>query len=268
MKVQIKLLKTSLSLDKKEFKKTVEFHDKILQQQYIKKYAPGCTFSLVNATSKGLLVALKNSTSISISSKKGGDCLIDFAFMSKVCSDEQCVVDVSDFEDAVIRKKYADTKSLFYVAAVRHDKHVTDKIANNEPTFKDYYKSKYGKDIRFDQPLLESTNASTKVNLTGPKSLEISVKRVKDSANSASNSASTIFLVPELCEKLNMPASFHCQFVCIPSLLFRLETILAAEELRQTMINEMGGATSMDAGDDEWCISDCHDFALVSVATV
>jgi len=136
---------------------------------------------------------------------------------------------------------------------------ITDKIVHNGPTFKEYYKSKYGKNIRSNQPLLESTNASTNVNVIGPKNSETPAKRAKDSPDSAS----TIFLVPELCEKLSMPASFHCQFFCIPSLLFRLETILAAEELRQLMINEMGEDSSMDTSDDDGCIHDCHDYTLV-----
>ena len=243
--VHIKLLETELSLDASELKEAAMFHEKMFEG-YIQKLDPQCQLSLTNAISKAMLVAVRDScTNVS---KRRKECLIDLAFMQKVCTDAiRPRSGEVNYEDSIVRKTYADTSSLFYVTAVRDDLKVSDRIAPNQVTFKEYYKSKYGKNIRNDQPLLESVQVSSRMNLISPRYKEKS-RRENDLLRSRSGA---LHLVPELCEQLNMPASFHCQLVCIPSLLFKLETILAAEELRQLMMNGMNIGTLGDTSDYE-----------------
>ena len=105
---------------------------------------------------------------------------------------------------------------------------------SGKPTFKEYYQSKYQADIRTDQPLLECVRSDVRFNCTTP--------RYSDTGspdNSGTSKEDDMYLVPELCVQLSMPASLHCQAVCIASVLFRLETLLVADELRQTITSEI-----------------------------
>ena len=250
----MKLLQSELSLEERDVKEAANFHHEIFQQ-YIQKYDPECEFSFHDAASKAILVAVKDSTYNS--SKRKKECLVDFAFMDKICNVRVGSSGDLGYEDAVVKETYTDRNSLFYVTAVRRDMKTSDKIAPNQPTFKDYYKSKYGKDISSGQPLLECVHASSRVNLINPKYTEESVKQQKGSSKSHTGE---LHLIPELCEKLRIPASFHCQLVCIPSLLFRLETILAAEELRKRMAEGIRESISVDSSDEEFMSADeCED---------
>ena len=236
VQVNVKLLKSDIYLEESKLKKAARFHKHIMQN-YIEKIEPECEFSWADASSKAILVAVEDrAASIEIKKRKK-EHLIDFEFMQKLCAGSQNTPIAADYEDAVIKKTYADTGSLFYVTAVRDDIQVTDKIASGKPSFKDYYKSKYGKDIASGQPLLESVQASSRGNLISPRAFDDKEKSLKRPTESVMSRSGTVHLVPELCIKLSMPASFHCQSVCMPALLFRLETMLVAEGLRRRMIN-------------------------------
>lgn len=238
MNVQVKHLQSELKLSQKKLDVISNFHKKMLQES-IGNIIPDIKFSWENATSKALLVAVNDGLNME-SKRNKQECQIEFEFMQKLCK-MTSKDSSSSFEDAVIKKTYADTKSLFYVSHVRYDMKITDQIANDGPTFKNYYKMKYNKDIDSHQPLLESVQASRRINLISPRSPNMPEKSRGKTAGSVSSVHGKIHLIPELCEKLDMPASFHCQFICIPSALFRLETMLAAEHIRLEMLNGING---------------------------
>eukprot|EP00795_Rhopilema_esculentum_P002763 gene2763-983_t len=227
VRVSVKLQEGDVCLDRLELECVKSFH-KSAMTMFAGDFASGRSFSLDNAKSKALLVVLA-SDSHSLTKRKKQ--LFDCKFMSEVCDDHFYPAD-GDLDDAVISKTYlGDRKSLYYVAAVRNDILITDRIAAGKVTFEEYYRNKYGKIISQEQPLLQSVHASTRINYTAP--------RYSSKEWNSSKSASVEFLVPELCQRKRIPASFHCQSVCVPSLLFRLETLLAAEELRQLMIRDI-----------------------------
>lgn len=236
MTVNVKHVQSAVCLSPSQLKSVARFH-KEMMQQFVERFVPGWEFSW-SQSSVALLVAIKGSNSYSVEKKPKSVCSIDFVFMKKLCSkDSSKCFGTESYEDSVIRKTYADTESLFYVSMERADLKVTNRIAQGKPTFQEYYQEKYGIYIRPGQPLLESVRASSRLNLISPRFSD----DLRKTAKSGPGKSGVVHLVPELCKKLLIPASFHCQLVCLPSLLYRLETMLNAEYLRRKMTQGIRG---------------------------
>ena len=144
------------------------------------------------------------------------------------------------YQDAVVSTPYREEKTQnYYVISVRRDIGPSSLMCSNgltdddkqALTYSQYYELKYGKRISLDQPLLESVMASKRINCLTPRydndDDEPPRKRRKTGDRLKVN------LIPELCPVDPFPSSLFCQAVCLPSALFRLETILLAEELRR-----------------------------------
>ena len=234
MEVTIELIEGKIHLSDRTFNHISNFHVKILQD-FAQDFTVGRIFTIEGAQENALLVPLKKDSHGKHKRMKA-ESLIDAEFMQQLIKSQEKLASYSpnECEDAVVKKTYLESSGLYYVSKLRHDIKVRDPIANGKPTFKEYYKTKYKKDIKNDQPLLESVRPDTRVNHISP--------RFSDDVNSTLSLRNDVeHLVPELCMKLPIPASFHCQAVCVPSLLFRLETLLVADELRQRIIAEING---------------------------
>ena len=120
----------------------------------------------------------------------------------------------------VVTKTYEVKKQQFRVLAVRHDLKPSSEFPDKRKaiTFAGYYEERYGLKIKdMQQPLLEVKELSRKSNAL--------VKVEKGSRN-------RLHLVPELCDVDELPADVWDDGLLIGSVLWRLEQLLVARELR------------------------------------
>lgn len=176
---------------------------------------------------------------------------IDWQFMSEVKNHPYHVLkrkksvasipyDETLYRDAVLLKIYKMPPPSYH-----HVIRISDMTPNsacdfsdNRLTFKDYYKAKYGFDIRDErQPLVETvTNPAT----VYWKPLHVSVKEIFADSDSLSKTKQRHknyheFLVPELSIVHPFPSMFFFKVQVLPTVLFRLQSLLLAEELRQSV---------------------------------
>eukprot|EP00794_Sanderia_malayensis_P019899 gene19899-21843_t len=251
VQVDVKLILSYVTLNPSQIQSISEFHDRIFRE-FATAFTESREFSTRLAKQKYLLVPLHGA---SYSAHHEGDVnwntrpidiidpienCMDFDFINQIAKpdSDMSALDHSQYEDAVIKRTYLKMDNEFYVTDVNTDMRITEKIAKGKQTFKDYYMAKYDKNIRENQPLLQSVAVEKRINNITPR---------YGGSNSASGNAKqqqsaraeAIYLVPELCMRKSMPASFHCQATCIPSLLFRLETMLVAEEFGAKLSAEL-----------------------------
>uniref|UniRef100_A0A061QLI9 Putative dicer-2 n=1 Tax=Cupiennius salei TaxID=6928 RepID=A0A061QLI9_CUPSA len=148
----------------------------------------------------------------------------------------------NDLKDAVVMKAYktkefsSKFRSLNHVTAVTN---VTPNDACNFAqclTFKDYYKQKYGIIIKDEQQHLIETFKNDAIHNWKP--LYVSIKEVYEDSPVLSKSKQKHkgykeLLVPELCIIHPFPSPFLFKVQFLPTILFRLHSLLLAEELRQ-----------------------------------
>nr|ABQ02405.1 dicer [Schistosoma mansoni] len=177
---------------------------------------------------------------------------------------------MEEFVNAVVTPGYRnlDQPQYYYVAIIRNDMSPlspfpSDKFRN----FAAYYINKYNALITTNnQPLLDVDLTVLRLNLLIPRYMNIyghnntnANDNNGDINNSKSNNVYTHkqyyqqqnhddhqgedltnkqLLVPELCFRHSFPASVWRKAVCIPSILYRLEHLLLAEELRHRIACE------------------------------
>nr|XP_027197063.1 endoribonuclease Dicer-like [Dermatophagoides pteronyssinus] len=156
------------------------------------------------------------------------------------------------YQDAVVIPKYRKDKlqSFYYVAEICHDLTPQSPFPDHEyQTFEKYYNQKYEKQItNLEQPLLDVDHTSARLNLLTPRFLNrrginlSSSSSLKSSGSghhqSKRNPQQKQILVPELCFIHPFPASFWRKAVCLPCILYRLNLLLIAEELRFKIAKE------------------------------
>lgn len=178
---------------------------------------------------------------------------------------ENFVFCVEKYKDAVVMPWYRnlDKPQFFYVAEICEK--LTPKSdfpdAGYE-TFEGYYKNKYGINIMNGaQPLLDVDHTSARLNLLTPRyvnrkgvTLPTSSEQTKKAKRE--NLQQKQILVPELCIIHPFPASLWRKAVCLPCILYRVNSLLLAEQLRLTVAKQIGvGATEMKL-EFEWPMLD------------
>jgi len=155
------------------------------------------------------------------------------------------------YEDAVIKPLYHknDQNFYFYVAEIFHDLNPLSPFTNEQyDTFVDYYKTKYSTEItNLTQPLLDVDYTSARLNLLTPryvnrKGITLPMSTAKTKTEIRNNLEKKQLLIPEICSIHPFPASFWKKAVCLPSILYRVNCLLLAEELRKQV------ATSVNIG--------------------
>ena len=149
---------------------------------------------------------------------------------------------VKDFEDAVVMPSYRniDQPQYFYVAEIRHDLSPKSPFPSPElfDTFEHYYNTKYGLSVtNVNQPLLDVDHTSARLNLLTPrymnqKGVALPTSSAETRRAKRENLQQKQILVPELCDIHPFPASLWRKAVCIPAILYRLNYLLLAEEIR------------------------------------
>lgn len=125
--------------------------------------------------------------------------------------------------------------------------------ASQYETFYQYFALKYNYLItNVEQPMLMVSHPSTRLNLLTPRYMNMKANVIQKSyhyqVTSSSTTAKTskkssnskIFLVPELVNIHPLSASILRRSLCLPSILYRLNSLLLAEELRREIAQATG----------------------------
>ena len=188
--------------------------------------------------------------------------VIDWAFIDKVeeaniaekndkpakTEEEMFVFNNEEYEDAVVMPSYRniDQPQHFYVAEIRYDLNPLSSFPSPElyKTFCAYYTTKYGLSItNMDQPLLDVDHTSARLNLLIPrymnqKGVALPTSSAETKKARRENLQQKQILVPELCDVHVFPASLWRKAVCLPAILYRMNYLLLAEEIRKHIASE------------------------------
>ncbi|XP_022250670.1 endoribonuclease Dicer-like [Limulus polyphemus] len=154
-----------------------------------------------------------------------------------------------DYRDAVVMPWYRnlDKPQFFYVAEICQELTPQSDFPDAEfETFEKYYNKKYDiKIMNLDQPLLDVDHTSARLNFLTPRylnrkghSLPTSSEQTKKAKRE--NLQQKQILIPELCIVHPFPASLWRKAVCLPCILYRVNSLLLAEQLRVRVAKEIG----------------------------
>ena len=147
------------------------------------------------------------------------------------------------FRDAVVTAIYHEKRSQYYVADICYDRSPADPFPNPEvaSTFAEYYRIRYAVEVSLDQPMLDVDHTSSRLNFLIPRYQNIKGQHLtvpgKDSKRSK---RSKVFMIPELCSIHPVPGYLWRQLFNLPALLYRVESLLVAEELRCRVVRDLG----------------------------
>jgi endoribonuclease Dicer len=182
-----------------------------------------------------------------------GKSVIDWKFVSTVVNyyengnkhrvtGEPFIFRDEDFADAVISPVYrnSDQPQYFYVAEICSDLNPKSPFPSPElfDTFYEYYTSKYNVKItNVTQPLIDVDHTSARLNLLTPryvnqKGVALPTSSAEMRRQRRENLQQKQILIPELCAIHPVPASMWRKVVLLPTVLYRLNYLLIAEELR------------------------------------
>ncbi|KAK3092704.1 hypothetical protein FSP39_006212 [Pinctada imbricata] len=163
---------------------------------------------------------------------------------------EPFVFNKEEYSDAVVMPSYRNTDQPqpFYVAEIRSDLNPLSPFPSPElyETFSKYYTTKYGLTItNFEQPLLDVDHTSARLNLLTPrymnqKGVALPTSSAETKKARRENLQQKQILVAELCEVHVFPASLWKKAVCLPTILYRINYLLVAEEMRIKISSETG----------------------------
>lgn len=145
------------------------------------------------------------------------------------------------YKDSVVIPKYRKDKlqAFYYVAEICYDLTPLSPFPDNDyKSFEEYYRKKYLKTItNLQQPLLDVDHTSARLNLLTPRfNRKGTVSKTGNQSKRGPQQKQ--ILVPELCYIHPFPASFWRKAVGLPCILYRLNLLLVAEELRFKIAKE------------------------------
>ncbi|XP_053670122.1 endoribonuclease Dcr-1 [Anopheles nili] len=188
--------------------------------------------------------------------------MVDWEFVEKIATNVHCSgptliadearkgysFDVSKFRDAVVMPWYRnrDQPQYFYVAEICY--HLSPKSAfpgSNYATFEEYYHRKYNIHIQnVRQPLLDVDHTSARLNFLTPryvnrKGVALPTSSEETKRAKRENLEQKQILVPELCTIHPFPASLWRAAVCLPCVLYRINALLLADEIRRQVARDL-----------------------------
>lgn len=210
---------------------------------------------------------------------KNGDIVIDWDFLDVIARDcnmmPQIVpdeirknkdFDANKFKDAVVMPWYRnqDQPQYFYVAEIcPHLTPLSCFPGENYNTFKHYYFVKYGITIQnANQPLLDVDHTSARLNFLTPryvnrKGVALPTSSEETKRAKRENLEQKQILVPELCTIHPFPASLWRTAVCLPCILYRVNGLLLADEIRKKVSYDIAlGCMEIEDETFEWPILD------------
>ncbi|VDN30457.1 unnamed protein product, partial [Dibothriocephalus latus] len=139
------------------------------------------------------------------------------------------------------------SEPLFPLTQNRHDlSPLTIFPSKQFATFADYYTSKYNVNLStVDQPLLDVDFTVLRLCLIVPRYLNprghsLPTTNEAKRQERLESVRHKQLLIPELCYRHAFPASVWRKAVCLPSIIYRVEHLLLAEELRQWIARDTG----------------------------
>ncbi|XP_017142899.1 endoribonuclease Dcr-1 [Drosophila miranda] len=174
--------------------------------------------------------------------------------------------DAQRFQDAVVMPWYRnqDQPQYFYVAEIcPHLSPLSCFPGDNYRTFKHYYFVKYGLTIQnAAQPLLDVDHTSARLNFLTPryvnrKGVALPTSSEETKRAKRENLEQKQILVPELCTVHPFPASLWRTAVCLPCILYRINGLLLADDIRKQVSADLGlGRQQIDDEEFEWPMLD------------
>lgn len=224
------------------------------------------TFTNVLRLRKNLMLfdpdATENSFFIVPVSEETGAIDIDWNFLTVIQNSARIVptnisaeerkshpFDYNKFKDAVVMPWYRnrDQPQYFYVAEICSKlSPESDFPGDNYKTFDEYYFKKYNIEIQNkSQPLLDVDHTSARLNFLTPryvnrKGVALPTSSEETKRAKRENLEQKQILVPELCTVHPFPASLWRAAVCLPCVLYRINALLLADEIRMTVSNDLG----------------------------
>ncbi|XP_042895189.1 endoribonuclease Dicer isoform X2 [Parasteatoda tepidariorum] len=211
---------------------------------------------------------------VPITLNNAGNCVIDWPFVDlifeqntkkpqKASENERknfkFITD--DYQDAVVMPWYRnlDKPQFFYVAEICTSLTPLSEFPDNEyDTFAAYYQKKYDIMImNHNQPLLDVDHTSARLNLLTPryvnrKGVTLPTSSEQTKRTKRENLQQKQILIPELCTVHPFPAYLWRKTVCLPCILYRLNSLLLAEQLRLVVANSIPIGVQNLPSDFQW----------------
>ncbi|GBM53432.1 Endoribonuclease Dcr-1 [Araneus ventricosus] len=165
------------------------------------------------------------------------------------------------YQDAVVMPWYRnlDKPQFFYVAEICWTLTPKSDFPDMEyESFEAYYEKKYDiKIMNHDQPLLDVDHTSARLNLLTPryvnrKGVTLPTSSEQTKRTKRENLQQKQILIPELCTVHPFPAYLWRKAVCLPCILYRLNSLLLAEQLRLLVANSISIGIKQLPGDFQW----------------
>lgn len=170
------------------------------------------------------------------------------------------------FRDAVVMPWYRnqDQPQYFYVAEICDYLSPESSFpGDNYATFKEYYFRKYNIVIQNSaQPLLDVDHTSARLNFLTPryvnrKGVALPTSSEETKRAKRENLEQKQILVPELCTIHPFPASLWRIAVCLPCVLYRINALLLADEIRIEVADDINlGKSSITDERFDWPVLD------------
>lgn len=175
--------------------------------------------------------------------------------------------DAARFSDAVVMPWYRnqDQPQYFYVAEICY--HLSPESSfpgDNYATFREYYFKKYNIAIQnCVQPLLDVDHTSARLNFLTPryvnrKGVALPTSSEETKRAKRENLEQKQILVPELCTIHPFSASLWRAAVCLPCILYRINALLLADEIRIEVSRDIALGTDepIEMAGFEWPVLD------------
>lgn len=179
--------------------------------------------------------------------------MIDWSFVEMTLqrrskNDEKFVFRKIDYEGAVVVPHYRPPTyryNSFYVRKVRQDLCPDSEVHEGRGTLRDFLSHVHGLEVtEANQPLLEVSFTEFRLNFLTPRF----ANRKGDTFAKKNVPDGRIELrAPEFCDVHPFRALVWHKAVCLPSILYRLNQLLVAEELRVTVTEGIGVGTDVAA---------------------
>ncbi|XP_075148746.1 endoribonuclease Dcr-1 [Haematobia irritans] len=168
------------------------------------------------------------------------------------------------FKDAVVMPWYRnqDQPHYFYVAEICHQLSPLSIFPSRKYlTFMHYYFLKYGLKIQPKQPLLDVDHTSARLNFLTPRYVNrkgVALPTSSEATKRAKRENLELkqILVPELCTVHPFPASLWRTAVCLPCILYRINGLLLADDIRKNVVRDIGLGKPELTEDKEWPMLD------------
>lgn len=170
------------------------------------------------------------------------------------------------FKDAVVMPWYRnqDQPQYFYVAEICDYLSPESSFpGDNYTTFREYYFKKYNISIQnCEHPLLDVDHTSARLNFLTPryvnrKGVALPTSSEETKRAKRENLEQKQILVPELCTIHPFPASLWRAAVCLPCILYRINALLLADEIRIEVSRDIAlGTNDIQNTNFEWPVLD------------